>query len=149
MKNEVKLNIRLTKELLEAIKLIAKERKLTASSFVRQLVVDYIKLNDIDIDLDLDSIEAGGNKIKSNKLDLDQKAQYHEIAQRKRELKSYIDKTHNDYLQMRYPREGLYVTQHGIDLARKTWKQAIIDYKNFCNECKQNKNRLEENKEII
>lgn len=43
MENEVRLNIKLTADLLERIKKVAKEKQLTVSSLTRLLLVNYVE----------------------------------------------------------------------------------------------------------
>lgn len=43
MENEVRLNIKLTADLLERIKAVAKEKQLTVSSLTRLLLINYVE----------------------------------------------------------------------------------------------------------
>ena len=43
MENEVRLNIKLTADLLNRIKVIAKEKQLTVSSLTRLLLINYVE----------------------------------------------------------------------------------------------------------
>lgn len=43
MENEVRLNIKLTADLLTRVKAVAKERQLTVSSLTRLLLIDYVE----------------------------------------------------------------------------------------------------------
>lgn len=43
MENEVRLNIKLTAELLERIKVAAKAKQLTVSSLTRLLLINYVE----------------------------------------------------------------------------------------------------------
>ena len=43
MENEVRLNIKLTADLLTRIKAAAKEKQLTVSSLTRLLLIDYVE----------------------------------------------------------------------------------------------------------
>lgn len=136
MENEVRLNIKLPESLLEAAKQKAKENELTVSSLTRLLLTNYINSNELLV---------SNNNCKS--IAVESKTQYHEIAQRKRELKLAISKAHDEYLQARYPRpkeSGVtrITSPYGIELARKAWKQAIAEYKKFCSECSANKNKI-------
>jgi metal-responsive CopG/Arc/MetJ family transcriptional regulator len=46
MENEVRLNIKLTADLLEKVKKAAKEKQLTVSSLTRLLLVNYVEQNE-------------------------------------------------------------------------------------------------------
>ena len=43
MENEVRLNIKLTADLLERIKVVAKAKQLTVSSLTRLLLINYVE----------------------------------------------------------------------------------------------------------
>ena len=43
MENEVRLNIKLTADLLDRIKVVAKEKQLTVSSLTRLLLINYVE----------------------------------------------------------------------------------------------------------
>lgn len=43
MENEARLNIKLTADLLERVKKVAKEKQLTVSSLTRLLLVNYVE----------------------------------------------------------------------------------------------------------
>ena len=43
MENEVRLNVKLTADLLEKVKAAAKEKQLTVSSLTRLLLVNYVE----------------------------------------------------------------------------------------------------------
>ena len=43
MENEVRLNIKITADLLERIKKVAKEKQLTVSSLTRLLLINYVE----------------------------------------------------------------------------------------------------------
>ena len=43
MENEVRLNIKLTAELLDRVKVVAKEKQLTVSSLTRLLLINYVE----------------------------------------------------------------------------------------------------------
>lgn len=43
MENEVRLNIKITAELLARIKAVAKEKQLTVSSLTRLLLINYVE----------------------------------------------------------------------------------------------------------
>lgn len=43
MENEVRLNIKITADLLERIKRVAKEKQLTVSSLTRLLLINYVE----------------------------------------------------------------------------------------------------------
>lgn len=43
MENEVRLNIKLTADLLDRIKVAAKEKQLTVSSLTRLLLINYVE----------------------------------------------------------------------------------------------------------
>ena len=126
MDNEVRLNIKLPKELLDAAKAAAKEKQLTVSSLTRVLLSNYINSENRDV---LCVAEIQKPKIASTR--------YHDVAQKKRELKQRIAEAHEEYLQYRHPKPGRYVTAYGVELARQAWKQAINEYKTFCAECRQ------------
>lgn len=135
MENEVRLNIKLPESLLEAVKQKVKEKEngLTVSSVTRLLLTNYVNSDDL-----LNKYTA---------VTAESKTQYHEIAQRKRELKLAISKTHDEYLQARYLRQNesgvtRITSSYDIELARKAWKQTIAEYKKFCSECSANKNKI-------
>ena len=46
MKDDVRLELKLSKELLEAIKEAATKKQLTVSAFVRLIMLDYLKEQD-------------------------------------------------------------------------------------------------------
>ena len=43
MENEVRLNIKITAELLSRVKAVAKEKQLTVSSLTRLLLINYVE----------------------------------------------------------------------------------------------------------
>ena len=43
MENEVRLNIKITAELLDRVKTVAKEKQLTVSSLTRLLLINYVE----------------------------------------------------------------------------------------------------------
>lgn len=43
MENEVRLNIKLTADLLEKVKVVAKAKQLTVSSLTRLLLINYVE----------------------------------------------------------------------------------------------------------
>ena len=136
MEKETKLTIKLSEDLLAAIKLAAKEKQTTVSALTRLLFIGYIESNNLSIE---NNYAAERDLHKEKEAAIILKAKYHEVAQKKRDLKLRISETHKNYLQARNPGPSRYVTAYGIDLARANWKQAIADYKAFCEECKRNK----------
>lgn len=129
MENEVRLNIKITDAYLQQIKQIAKKKGCTVSSIVRTLLADFVEANKLLLDNPTTEALGISKKILDN-------LAYHSNAQRKRELKQAIQAAHEDYRDT-YSCCGK--KAKATELARASWKQAILNYNTFCTDCQQNK----------
>lgn len=126
MENEARLSIKLPADLLEAVKIKADKNNLTVSALVRKFFLTYV------------TDESEPVKESSNAI-----YHYQDVAKRKRELKEAIKEAHKDFTTRKlfyadyFKKTG---EEHdSVLMARHWWKDAIAEYRTFCNGCKQNK----------